>query len=145
LNEWLAGDGRVLAVREEDATAGFASPRRKGSRRGAKLMFLSGVLMPVFFGLCFLVDNPAPLFIPLTIFLAGLSLMLYCRIFSEDISRSKSQPAHPSRLGAMFGGTALPPASNIGMNSVSGQPVRTAELAQPPSVTEHTTKLLDHD
>jgi len=45
----------------------------------------------------------------------------------------------------MSGATALPPASNNRMNSAGGQPVRTTELVQPPSVTEHTTKLLDSD
>ncbi len=143
LAEWLAGGG-VLAVREE-APVGLASPRRKGIRRGAKLMFLSGILMPIFFGLSILVDNPGPLLVPFTIFFAALSLMLYARIFGEEIPHVKSQQARPTRLGSMSGNNALPPASNIWANSVGGQQVRTAELVKPPSVTEHTTKLLDRD
>ncbi len=108
-------------------------------------MFLSGILMPIFFGLCFLVDGPVPLFIPFTIFFVGLSLMLYARIFREEIPHVKSQQARPPILGSMSGSNALPPASNIWANSVGGQQMRTAELVRPPSITEHTTKLLDRD
>src|SRR5215210_6173514 len=81
LAEWIASGG-VLAARTEAAPPqALASPRRKGIRRGAKLMFWSGVLLPIFFGFCFLADNPAPLLVPLTIFLAGLTMMLYARLF----------------------------------------------------------------
>lgn len=106
-------------------------------------MFLSGVLVPLFFGLSLLVENPAPLLLPFAIFLVGLSIMLYFRIFGEDIQIAKGQQVQPSRLGAMLGNGALPPASGMRMNGISSQRVKTAELAQPPSVTEHTTRLLD--
>ena len=108
-------------------------------------MFLSGVLLPIFFGLSIAVDGPVPLLIPLTIFLTGLSLMLYARIFGEEMPPARRQQGPSARLGTMFGGTALPPASTIGLSNVGGEQVRTAELAQPPSVTEHTTKLLDRE
>ncbi len=143
LAEWLAVGG-VLAVREkEEAPLTLASPRRKGINRGAKLVFLSVVLLPIFLGLSFLVDEPVPLFFPFTIFLAGLSLMLYSRIFGEEVAPVKSQQAQPSRLRTKLSSTALPPASYIGMKGVGEPSVRTAEMVQPPSVTEHTTKLLD--
>ena len=142
LAEWLAGGG-VLAVREEEAPLALASPRRKGINRGAKLVFLSVVLLPIFLGLSFLVDEPVPLFVPFTIFLAGLSLMLYSRIFGEEVAPVKSLQAQPSGSRAKLRSTALPPAFSIGMKGVGEQPVRTAELVKPPSVTEHTTKLLD--
>jgi hypothetical protein len=144
LAEWLAGDG--VLVHEEEPLVRFPSPRRKGIIRGAKLMFFSGVLMPIFFALSFLVEDPGPLFVPLTIFLAGLSVLLYSRIFIEDISPAKShQVQQPSRLVSRLGGAALPPAADLGVKSARRQQVRTAELANPPSVTEHTTKLLDRD
>jgi len=135
----------VLAVREEAALLTLASPRRKGISRGAKLMFLSVVLLPIFLALGFLVEGPVPLLFPFAIFLAGLSVMLYTRIFGEDVAPLKSQPPQPSGLGTMLGRATLPPASNIRMKGVGEQPVRTAELVKPPSVTEHTTKLLDSD
>jgi len=39
--------------------------------------------------------------------------------------------------------STLPPAQNIPIGGFSAQRVRTAEIIQPPSITEHTTKLLD--
>ncbi len=144
VSEWMAG-GAALAVLEEAASPALISPKRKNIRRGAKLMFMSAVLLPVFFGISLLVDGPGPLIVPFTIFLAGLSLYLYARLFGEELPPAKSQPAQPSRLAAMSGGNALPPASNLWVDSVGRQRARTSELAQPPSVTEHTTKLLNND
>jgi hypothetical protein len=130
-------------VRDEVEQTALTSPRRKGVRRGKKIMFLSGVLMPIFFGISIFIDEPGPLLIPIVIFLAGLSLMLYARIFDEDVPAGKSKLAQSSISETIP--AALPPASNLGMNSVGVQRVRTAELAQPPSVTEGTTRLLDGD
>ena len=144
LTEWLAGGG-ALSVREEEAPVALASPRRQGINQGAKIMFLSGVLMPIVFVFSMLVGKAAPLVVPLAIFLVGLSLTLYARLFVEETPPAKSQRTRPSGLGTMSGATSLPPASNPRMNSAGGQRVRTTELVQPPSVTEHTTKLLDGD
>jgi hypothetical protein len=144
VSEWLAG-GLALAVREEAAPPALMSPKRRNIRRGAKLMFISGVLLPIFFGISLMVDGPGPLIVPFTIFLAGLSLYLYSRIFGEEIAPAKSQTAQPPRLAAMPGGNALPPASNAWAGSVGRQQARTSELAQPPSVTEHTTRFLNND
>ena len=108
-------------------------------------MFLGGALLPVFLLFSIAVEDGFPLLIPLMIFFVGLTLMLYARLFSEEISPIKSQQAQTPGLGAMSGGGALPPASNIRMHGVGGQQVRRAELAQRPSVTEHTTKLLDKE
>ena len=114
-------------------------------RRGAKVMFWAVVLMPIFFGLSLLVDTPAPLFVPFTILLAGLSVWLYSRIFGEEAPADRSKETPDVRLGAMPGRSALPPASDAGINIGGRRQVRTAELVQPPSVTDHTTKLLDSE
>ncbi len=144
LAEWLAG-GELVVRDEENATMILPSPRRKGIRRGAKLMFLSGVLVPVFFFFSLLIGAPIPLLVPITVFLIGLSLMLYARLFGEEMSHGRGHETQPSTLGTMFVSSALPPASNNMTNRVGGQQVRTSELIQPPSVTEHTTKLLEND
>jgi hypothetical protein len=147
LAEWLAGGG-VPAARERQTQVSLRSPRRKGIRRAAKLMFLSGVLFPVFLVLCLAIDEGAPMIVPILIFFVALTMMLYARLFGEEISPIKSQDAQTSSLGPMSGGSALPPASSIpihGPGNLSGQRVRTNDLAQPPSVTEHTTKLLDNE
>ena len=143
LAEWLAGDG-VLARREEAQTP-LPSPRRKGIKRGVKLMFLACAMLPVIIGFCVLIEHGIPLVIPFTIFFAGLLLMLYARIFGEEIPSVKSQPTRTSGLGTMLGSSALPPAANPRTSGVGEQRMRTAEIVRPPSVTEHTTRLLDRE
>jgi hypothetical protein len=106
-------------------------------------MFLSGVLLPVFFCISIIIDEPGPIFFPIAIFFAGLALMLYARIFGEEVPAGKGKLAQPTISGTMP--AALPPGLNVGMNSVGIQPARTAELVQPPSVTEGTTRLLEDD
>ena len=145
LAEWVASGG-AIALREEDAPVTTVSPKRKGIRRGAKLMFLSGVLFPIFFGISLAADNPVPLMLPFTIFLTGLAMLLYSSFFGEETAPEKSLRAKSYNLGARPEVNALPPASNSWINTTGGQRLRTAELAQPPpSVTEHTTRLLDNE
>lgn len=143
LSSWLASVEGVSV--NEAARLVLASPRRKGITRGAKLMFLSAVLVPFCLFLSFLFDEPVPLLFPVTIFLVGLSLMLYSRIFGEEVRSIKGYEVQGSRLGTTFGNNVLPEAPNLMTNRVNAQKVRTSELVQPHSVTEHTTKLLDND
>ena len=139
--EWLAGG--VFPVISE--TAGKKSPRRKGISRGAKLMFFSGVMLPIFFAMSFAAENSGPLIVPLTIFFAGLALMLYARLFGEDTPAVATPRYQPPAFATQSTGPALPPANDARIHSGLGQSVRTAELARPPSVTEHTTRLLDKE
>jgi len=143
LAEWLSG-GAVLAPPAAPLTM-FPSPRRKGMKSGAKLMFISAVLTPLFLGFCFLVDEAAPLLVPFTIFLAGLAYMLYSRLFLEASAPHQAYLAPPARLGMPYYNQALPPASAPMMGNLGKEQIRTSELAQPASVTEHTTKLLDSE
>jgi len=142
LPEWLERGG-VPGVNEVAAPV-VASAKRVGIRRGAKLAFLSAVLAPIFFGLSIVTDSPGPLIVPFTVFLAGLALMLYAVIFWEDTPRAVS-PAQPATLRSQFGKTAVGPGTTNWTNGMDARPVSTSELAQPPSVTEHTTKLLVDD
>lgn len=114
------------------------SPRRKGIRRGAKLMFLSGVLLPLTLGMAVGVNEPALLLFPLTIFLAGLAWALYARLFSDDRPAVKNQmPAQLYRANEY-----LPPAQGNSATVLRAREPNTAEILQPPSVTEYTTNLL---
>jgi len=137
--EWLAGGG-LPGVQPVSAAR---SPRRKGISRGAKLMFFSGVLVPIFFGISIANDHPGPLIVPLTVFFAGLAFMLYARLFSEDIPQIAQQQF--SRFGVRAANPALGPANEVRLQAGLGRPVKTAEFARPPSVTENTTKLLDNE
>jgi hypothetical protein len=108
------------------------------------MVFWGGVLLPIFFGLS--VATEAPLIcLPSIIILAGLLSMLYSRLFGEEVPSNRGKQAQAVRLGTMPGNSALPPASDVGFSGSGRGQVRTTELAQPPSVTEHTTKLLDSE
>jgi len=152
LMEWVAGGG-LPAKRTEDAPVAGVSPRRKGIRRAAKVMFFSGVLFPIFLAVSLALEEGGPMVLPFGVFFVGLVLMLYARLFSDNTAPVKSPlvytPAintpvvQSPALGSDPVRSALPPAANTSMPTFGNQRVRTNELAQPPSVTEHTTKLLD--
>src|SRR5215470_3240363 len=84
LAEWLAG-GRVQRV--EQAQPPESSRRRKHIRRSAKLLFFSGVLFPIFLGICLAIDEGGPMFIPCFILFISLVWMLYARLFMSDTPR----------------------------------------------------------
>jgi hypothetical protein len=143
LTEWLTkSDGAGV---RKGAGPGPIDWSRKEIKRGVKVMMLAGVLAPVFFGASVMVDNPGPLLIPLSVFLLGIALILYSHLFGESSSRKTSQASQPSQIGTGTGVNALPPASSIGINDLAGQRIQTAEMVQPPSVTDRTTKLLESE
>jgi len=136
----LANDGVIEQLGVGQDQPGPSS-KKKGIRLGAKLMFLSGVLAPIFFGLCIVADDPAPLGVPFVVFLAGLAFMLYSRWFVDDASSLEQ------RLPRRVGGTAAPkpiylPPQSEGV-TINAPRATTSELAQQPSVTERTTELFD--
>lgn len=146
LAEWLAGGRLPARPRDEAPAPGALSPRRKGIRRAAKLMFFSGVLFPVFLVFCLAADEGGPMVIPIILFFVSLVLMLYARLFSDKTVPAPAmyQAPQTSTLGSSSTRGSLPPAANMPI-PVGRQHVRTNELAQPPSVTENTTRLLDNE
>ena len=147
LAEWVAGGG-VPSTYAGVKKVSSRSRRRKGIRLGAKVMFVAGVLFPVLLALSLAIEEGGPMIVPFVTFFVGLAITLYSRLFVEDIPSLQSELAQTSRLATVSEASALPPASNIPIHSPGdfARPrVRTNELAQPPSVTEHTTKLLDQE
>jgi hypothetical protein len=145
LNEvalWLAGKASLITGKK-GTKVNLHSAKRKGIRRGAKLMFISGVLFPIFFLFGILVGLPALLFIPFFIFFVGLSRMLYSRIFGGEISSIKPERTEPSKLGSLLRNKSLPSVNGIWIKRTAEPQFKTAELVKPPSITEHTTTLLD--
>jgi hypothetical protein len=142
LAEWLAGGRLPLQRRDEPQAPAPLSPRRKGIRRAAKLMFFSGVLFFVCLVISIAADEGAFMVFPFLTFFVSLAMMLYARLFSDKNAPLINQPA-------AFGPTAargsLPPGATMPMPAAGRQHVRTNELAQPPSVTENTTRLLDNE
>jgi len=129
---WLVERG-TPALQKQETQVSLDSPRKRGIRRAAKVMFASGVMFPVFLVFSLLIEEPGPLVLPIFVFFISLAMMLYARLFNETISPVERAYSNSTTLPA--GTTQLP---------VNGQQqVSTNELYQPPSVTEHTTKLLD--
>ena len=159
LAEWLASGGQPgvpgqgglprkggpAATRADDSQDSAMSPRRRAIRRAAKLMFFSGVLFPVFLIWSLAIDEGVPLIIPFGLFFVGLVIMLYSLVFGDKTAPVITQSAQTRALGSTPMRGSLPPATNLPRPDVNRQRVRTNELAQPPSVTENTTKLLDNE
>jgi hypothetical protein len=144
LAEWLAGGG-LPVKRGDQAQPPELSLRRKHIRRAAKLMFFSGVLFPVFLLLAAAIDAGEPLIIPVGVFFVSLVWMVYSLLFIDKTAPAISQAAQPLAFGSVPARGSLPPAANNPIPNIGRQQVRTNELAQPPSVTDHTTRLLDND
>jgi hypothetical protein len=143
LAEWLAGSH--LPRERVDNTSIAASPRRKGIRRAAKIMFFSAVLFPVFLMISFVVNHGEPMIVPTVIFFVSLVMMLYARLFSDKTAPVNNQVAQTSTLNSSAARGSLPPAANNPLPGFGRQRVRTNDLAQPPSVIENTTRLLDNE
>jgi hypothetical protein len=148
LAEWLAS-GTLPAKRVDEPQSAALSPRRKGIRRAGKLMFFSGVLIPVFLVISLIFDEGGPMLFPFLVFFVSLAMMLYARLFSDNTApvndaSLKHVAAQTSALPSSSKRGSLPPAANTPLPIAGRQQVRTNELAQP-SVTEHTTRLLDNE
>ncbi|MEO6726826.1 MAG: hypothetical protein ABIU20_09510 [Blastocatellia bacterium] len=120
------------------------SPRKKGLKKGGKILFSAVALFPLFFGFCFLVRDGWPLTFPAFVFFAGLMRMLYARVFEDAASeqqvmfqpnvQSVSVPPQPvSFLPDNYQHSLEPPQMNV---------PTTGNLVAPPSVAEPTTNLL---
>jgi len=123
------------------------SPRRQGVRQGVILLFISMVFMP----LITLIGKGPGEFLPMIFLMAGLMRILYAVIFQEGAPRKTKQnnslsyisPITTEQLGAAPPAPALPPSQGVPASVFNARRMDTAEMVSPPSVTEHTTKLLD--
>ena len=116
------------------------SPRKKGIRLGAKLLFASIVLFPIVMGIGIAENTPGPILVSVVLFLMGVSRMAYARLFEEDAPNPQMPQmvvAPPPVAGALPSYRAPVSWSSPRVGATTG------ELQAPPSVTEHTTNLLD--
>src|SRR5215212_1860076 len=110
LAEWLAGGG-VPAKGGAEAQVAALSPRRKGIRRAAKLMFGSAVLFPIFLVISLAFDEGGPMIVPFAVFFVSLVMMLYARLFSDKTAPVNNQTAQTSALGSTSPRGSLSPAT----------------------------------
>ena len=123
------------------------SRRQKGVRWGALMMLTSFLIALVQALMPTLVDKLVVLAAPVIIaFFIGFVLLLYALFFEEGAKDSKELAASQSRKARALDvadTAALPSAQNVSINDWRRQ-ANTAEMvAQPLSVTEGTTKLLE--
>lgn len=132
--EVTANQGAAITT-EGGAALSTKTPRQKGLRIGTIIMLAAVALTPLFFGLCFLVDGPAPLLAPLTILLTGLCFVLYSRAFKDDLPVSyQANLSHRP----VFVLQERPSIEGLGSRKVN-----TSDMAEPPSVTDHTTQFFE--
>lgn len=154
VSELLATGGNLPTI-EVSTGRRKRSPRYEGVRQGVTLFFIGAVIVPLL-GIInsFQVNGSLlDILVPISailFFVGGLMRILYAAIFEEGAQLAPQQnfgvpyvtPAAPSQLNAGVRGTALPPAQSIPVSTWRQRP-NTAEMVSPPSVTEHTTRLLD--
>ena len=144
VSQLVSGGGALVGFDTEGKRQ--LSPRQKGIRWGALLMIISGVLVPIVALLTAMKSDLAVLFIPvLLVFFAGLARLLHGYLLAPTTPKDNRRaltPATPHLPGAQA--AALPPGQNIPITTWR-QPVNTAEMAHPPSVTENTTRLLNDE
>ena len=118
--------------------------RRRGMRRGAKLMFFCAVLLPAAVLLAIEGDAPGPLLLVLTGGLAGLLWLVFSWLFNDNVLPVGKDAARRD-LSAAGDRPALGAPQFTPAPLFDRQRGNTAELYRPASVTENTTKLLDRD
>ena len=140
VKELLVTDG-ALPVRAVVSPSGFLPPGKKSARLGAKIIFFSLISLPLFFALSFIFHSPGPLLPPALTFLAGLTFVLYAWFFGEDILPSQRE-AKSTFFGRSVSSPNLLRQPGSSRSELGAARVNTAEIIQPPSVTERTTNLL---
>lgn len=148
----VVASGGIIPTRYIQPRNHQLSPRNKGIRQGAMLMLSTLLLVPIvsIISVNFL-GNPEVI-IPLTAifcFIGGLLRILYAVLMEDAVPQmdpNQMGPYSPPAASQVNSArnAALPPAS---ANSVTGWMPRTktAEIYQPPSITENTTRLLDKE
>ncbi len=128
------------------------SPRSKGVRQGALLMLSTILLVPLVGILGVVILNlPAGIvgITAVSCFLGGLLRIFYALLMEDSVAPITSEPtseyAQPGmpQFGQAAQNSGLPPASAHAA-AWRSRP-NTAEIYQPPSVTENSTRLLDKD
>lgn len=126
------------------------SPRSKGIRRGGMLMLLTLLVVPLLAIITEGFLDAGQILIPLAAvfcFVGGLLRILYALIIEDANPPLDYAPAAtyspPPQFNRPAQNPALPPAS---VNTVPWRArPNTADMSQPPSVTENTTRLLDKE
>ena len=128
------------------------SPRRRGVKKGVAILLISILLIP-FFGIMHEAIGMPDEFMALGAIgvLAAFIRIIYAAFFEDAAPRAPQfapapqlyTPPIASRLHAPAHESLPHAAEGIHVNDYRRPQVHTAEIMHPPSVTDHTTRLLD--
>jgi len=147
----VMASGGIVPIRPMQAGPKALSPRSKGVRQGAMLMLSTALIVPLLAIITVNLTGNPEFIVPLAAvvcFVGGLLRILYALIMEDanppmDLNQASgyAQGYTPQLEGSVR--PSLPPASA----SPVGWRARpnTAEIYQPPSITENTTRLLDKE
>ena len=151
----LLAHGGMLPHYQPPAGEKTISPRRKGVKQGVLLMLIGAILVPIF-GLMagFAPGRLQDVFgffaalSAIVFFLGGPLRMLFAAIFEEGAPKYQfpMAPTYPAPvMPPPARVSALPPQAAANPAAQWRQRPQTAEIMQPPSVTDSTTRLLDKE
>ena len=112
-------------------------------------MMLAGLVLAVLVGLLSAIDDDLAvlLLVPLLCFIIGFLRVLYGVFFAgkKATALKQPQPMMPVQLSAPPRSPELSAPRVAPLESLSAHRAQTAEMVQPASVTESTTRLLDDE
>ena len=138
----LLSTGGVLQTFQPQPEEKLSLYRQVTSHVGAKIVFLSLILVPVAFLIGIIFDAPEWLLLPLFLFFIGLVQIIYKQIFGKKITPEKrlNQTGNLNSSEPQF---QLSSPQNAPVPILEIKNRDTAKMSPPPSVTDHTTKLLE--
>ena len=148
----LLGTGGMPPVYRSSDEPVTISPRRKGVKQGAILLLSGAVIVPILGVLASFSNAAFPQILAalaaIICFIGGPFRMLYAALFEEGApprfpTYGPPPVAGPPQFGPPRQHTALPPPP--ARTPSAWRKPTTAELANPPSVTENTTRLLEKE
>jgi hypothetical protein len=146
----LEGDGQLAGLEEEGEGRGLTK-RQRGMRKGLLIM-AGGFTFGLFAILltAYKEDFFPMLLLSALILVVGLMRLFYGVLLEDDATptreeKSSRRETAPALEGARARGTELPPARGFSAAEFTPGRGQTAEMAQPSSVTENTTRLLEEE
>ena len=149
----LLGSGGMLPVYRAPGEPVPMSPRKRGVKQGGILLLSGAVIVPILGVLASFSNAAFPQILAalaaIICFVGGPLRMLYAAWFEEGAPRplpvyGPPPLAAPQQFAPPRQNTALPPPPAVRSPPAWRKP-NTAELVNPPSVTENTTRLLDKE
>jgi len=150
----LDEDRKILAVGEAEPQARLTPARKRDILLGATVMLVGSILIALLM-ISTVAGTPLQaVIIPLllvwaalvsALLLSGHAVREVSRLFSKDASTSLPEASSSliTQVSASARHQALPPVQSTPVSGLGSWRSNTSELAQPSSITEHTTNLLD--